>query len=43
MCLNSVRGWLGDSGSLKGYVRKVGFERYQPIVMCLGTSSVGVV
>lgn len=43
MCLNLVGDWLGDSGSLKDYIRKVGLERYQPLVMCLAMSSVGVV
>lgn len=44
MCLNSVGDWLGDFGSLKDHVKKVGLERrYQSLVMCLAMSSVGVV
>ena len=43
MCLNSVGDWLGDFGSLKDYVRKVGLEGYQSLVTCLAMSSVGVV
>jgi hypothetical protein len=44
MCPNSVGDWLGDLGSLKDYVQKVGLEeRYQSLVMCLAMSSVGVV
>ena len=41
MCLNSVGVWLGDFGSLKDYVRKVGLEGYQSLVMCLANEFCG--